>query len=75
MCRLHIYFLEYCIQFWSPRLKKDIVVLKRVQKKATKVMKDMEIPMRKCCSIWDVFSLEEMRARGDMIGIHKIIHS
>ena len=32
----------YCIQFWSPHLKKDIIQLEKMQKKATKMIKGLE---------------------------------
>ena len=33
--------MEYCVQIWSPYLRKDIECLERVQMSATKIVKDL----------------------------------
>jgi len=34
--------MEYCIQVWSPHLVKDVQILEKVQKKAVKLIKELQ---------------------------------
>ena len=65
--------LEYCVQFWSPYSKQDILLLEKIQKRATKMIPQLShLAYEDRLRELDMFTLRSRRTRGDMIQVFKM---
>ena len=66
--------LEYCVQVWSPHLRKYIKLIEGVQRRATRMVPELKhLTYEERLEKLKLTTLEERRARGDMIETYKII--
>ncbi len=67
--------LEYANQVWSPHLKKDIVAIENVQRRATKMLPGMrDLTYEQQLRNLKLPTLHYRRLRGDMIEMYKILN-
>ena len=68
--------LEYSVASWSPHLQKDIYMLEKVQRRATKTcyqIKQLDYETR--CDALGLTTLEKRRKRGDLIQQFKFVNN
>jgi ribonuclease P/MRP protein subunit RPP40 len=66
--------LEYCIQAWRPHLSKDIQLVERVQRRATKMVEDIKhLSYNERMTQLGLSKLETRQIKGDVIETFKIL--
>ena len=67
--------MEYAVQAWSPQLNKDIILLEKVQQRATRLVPEIrDLDYKSRLASLGLITLSERRRRGDLIEVFKIMH-
>jgi len=66
--------LEYGVQAWNPFIQKDILLLEKVQRRATQMVPELKhLLYEERLKRFNLITLEDCQLRGDLIEVFKLM--